>query len=180
MYTGGLFYFKHLPKYNSSRRPFSPFFGGTFYSTLLYWTKPYEWGLGQYRTLTGVFSVWDIANRQLLCFEPLLLNVWGCCQLKFQCGPLVWDSLAVTFRELCPRDTKRVSSSLFWTLHFILQLYKLMWDSCPSSWCCWLNRLGGALLSGLWACFWVCLCNMALVLWGHLPQTCAKGGDFTY
>ena len=34
-----------------------------------------------------------------------------CCQLKFHCGPPVWNSLAVTLRELCPRDTKGVSSS---------------------------------------------------------------------
>ena len=29
-----------------------------------------------------------------------------CCQLKFQRGCLVWDTLAVTFRELCLRDIR--------------------------------------------------------------------------
>ena len=66
-----------------------------------------------------------------------------CCQLKFQCGPLVWDSLAVTFRELCPRDIKGFSSSLFWAVHFSLQLCEPLWEFCLGSWCCWLSSLGG-------------------------------------
>ena len=83
-------------------------------------------GAGPVQNVDGGVLCLDITNRQLLCFEPLLLNVWGCCQLKFQCEPLVWDYLAVTFRELCPRDTKGfffkfILSSTPWTTAFMGQ-----------------------------------------------------------
>ena len=47
--------------------------------------------------------------------------------------------------ENCVLGTQKgFSSSLFWALHFRLQLYELIWESCLGSCCCWLNRLGGS------------------------------------
>ena len=87
-----------------------------------------------------------------------------CCQLKFQRGPLVWDSLAVTFRELCPRDTKRVFLQVYSELYILAYSCVNLYENLVSVHDVADSIDLGDLLFGLWACFWVCLCDMALIL----------------
>ena len=74
--------------------------------------------------------------------------------------------------DLCPKDTERSSS------FFSLLLCESIWESCLDSWCYWLSRLGGSPIFGLWACFWVCLCDMALISEAISHKLAQKGVIF--